>query len=88
MSVRADPTAHNTTPARVGFHYERDWIDGDPFGVGQNTDDANIYVLSADVGLMPGVVLKGDVSYNDSDPGASDPGDETWAGVLAVQLNY
>jgi len=77
-------------PARVGFHYERDWIDGSPPEVlgAVDADDANIYVLSADVGLMPGVVLKGDVSYNDSDPGAIDPGDETWAGVLAVQLNY
>jgi outer membrane protein OmpU len=75
-------------PAQVGFHYERDSIDGDPFGVGEEIDDNNTYVASADVGLMPGVVLKGDVSYSDSDPGALDPGDETWAGVLAVQLSY
>ena len=75
-------------PARVGFHYEHDWVDGDPFGVGEEIDDNNTYVVSADVGLMPGVVLKSDVSYSDSDPGALDPGDETWAGVVAVQLNY
>jgi outer membrane protein OmpU len=78
-------------PARVGFHYERDWIDGTGgfnVPVGTDLDDNNTYVASADVGLMPGVVLKGDVSYTDSDPGALDPGDETWAGVLAVQLNY
>ena len=79
-------------PARVGFHYERDWIDGDPFGLGpvlaDQVDDNNTYVVSADVGLMPGVTLKSDVSYTDSDPGAIDPGDETWAGVVAIQLTY
>jgi outer membrane protein OmpU len=77
-------------PARVGFHYERDWFDGSPpEALGDpDPDDNNTYVVSADVGLLPGVVLKGDVSYSDADPGALDPGDETWAGVLAVQLNY
>jgi outer membrane protein OmpU len=75
-------------PARVGVHWEHDWIDGDPFGIGEEIDDNNTYVVSGDVGLLPGVVLKGDVSYSDSDPGALDPGDETWAGVLAVQLTY
>jgi outer membrane protein OmpU len=75
-------------PARVGVHWEHDWIDGDPFGVGEELDDNNTYVVSADVGLMPGVTLKSDVSYTDSDPGAIDPGDETWAGVVAIQLTY
>jgi outer membrane protein OmpU len=77
-------------PARVGFHYERDWFDGSPpEALGDpDPDDNNTYVVSADVGLLPGVILKSDVSYSDADPGASDPGDSTWAGVLAVQLNY
>ncbi len=52
----------------------------------------NVYVASADVGLMPGVTLKGDVSYNTEDPGKNDsrglnPGD-TWAGIMSVQLDY
>lgn len=48
----------------------------------------NLYVVSADMGLMPGVVLKGDVSYNDEDTGSVPAGQDTWAGVLTVQLNY
>lgn len=48
----------------------------------------NLYVVSADMGLMPGVVLKGDVAYNDEDTGAVPVGSDTWAGVLTLQLNY
>ncbi len=35
-------------------------------------DDENVFVVSGDVGLMPGVTLKGDVSYNTQDPGKND----------------
>jgi len=51
-------------------------------------DDQNVIAVSADVGILPGVVLKGDVSWNSDDTGAKEPGDDTWAGVLTVQLNY
>src|SRR5690606_866521 len=62
-------------------------------------DDNNVFFVSGDVGLMPGVVLKGDVSYATGDPGADDDDfianagsredtDETLAGVLTIQLNY
>jgi outer membrane protein OmpU len=81
--------AYEFGPVGVGFHYEHDWVDGDPFFFsGEDLDDINIYVVSADVGILPGVVVKGDVSYNDADPGADEPGDETWAGVLAIQSDY
>ena len=33
-----------------------------------NADNAQIFVVSGDVGLLPGVTLKGDVSYNTEDP--------------------
>jgi outer membrane protein OmpU len=54
-------------------------------------DEQNFFVVSGDIGLMPGVTLKGDVSYNDSDQfkhdSGTDPGD-TWALVTSVQLDY
>jgi outer membrane protein OmpU len=55
-------------------------------------DTANLFVVSGDVGLMPGVTLKGDVSYNTDDTGANadDPDDteDTVSGVVSVQLDY
>jgi predicted porin len=30
-------------------------------------DDASLFVVSGDVGILPGVTLKGDVSYNNND---------------------
>jgi outer membrane protein OmpU len=60
------------------------WINFNP-DVGTNQ---NVYIVSADMGLFPGVVLKGDVSYNDDNPRALDGPDGTWGGVVSVQLNY
>ena len=41
---------------------------------------------------MPGVTLKGDVTYNTEDPNADDGDpddtDDTIAGVVTVQLDY
>jgi outer membrane protein OmpU len=55
-------------------------------------DTANLFVASADIGLMPGVTLKGDVSYNTEDTGADaddpDDTDDTISGVVTVQLDY
>jgi outer membrane protein OmpU len=64
-------------------------------------EENNVFYVSGDVGLMPGVTLKGDVSYATDDPGADDDDfnnnilvgerndtDETIAGVLTVQLDY
>jgi outer membrane protein OmpU len=55
----------------------------------------NFYVVSGDVGLMPGVTLKGDVSYNSNDPTAGSPSNlnlhdtsSTWSGTVSVQLDY
>jgi len=69
--------------ASVGYTYN----DVDAFD-----DTEHVFVVSGDVGLMPGVTLKGDVSYNTEDPGkddsaGADQGD-TLAGVLSVQLDY
>jgi hypothetical protein len=55
-------------------------------------DTQHVFVVSGDLGLAPGLTLKGDVSYNSEDPGAHDSGgadqDDTIAGVLSVQLDY
>jgi hypothetical protein len=61
-------------------------------------EENNVFYVSGDVGLMPGVTLKGDVSYATDDPAADDDDfvsqfvreetDETVAGVLTVQLDY
>jgi len=79
--------AYGFGPANVSVGYERDWND--------NADDANIFVVSGDLGLLPGVTLKGDVVYNTDDPNkdVNDDGDSidtgsTLAGVVTVQLDY
>jgi outer membrane protein OmpU len=78
--------AYGFGPANVSVGYERDWND--------NADDANIFVVSGDLGILPGVTLKGDGSYNTEDPNKNvfDDGTRssgsTWAGVLTVQLDY
>jgi len=79
--------AYGFGPANVSVGYERDW--------NENIDDANIFVVSGDIGLLPGVTLKGDVSYNTDDPfkDVDDDGDpvdsgSTLGGVLTVQLDY
>jgi hypothetical protein len=67
-------------------------------------NDAHIFVVSGDVGILPGVVLKGDVAYNTDDVGACEGGatecpatsvgavgdnqDDTVGGVVSVQFNY
>jgi outer membrane protein OmpU len=67
-------------------------------------DDSHLFVVSGDVGILPGVTLKGDVSYNNNDLGACEGGvndcpsintaqvadnqDDTWGGVVSVQLDY
>jgi len=51
----------------------------------------NFYVVSGDIGLMPGVTLKADVSYNDEDPFKHDDATNrggTWAVVSSIQLDY
>src|SRR5690606_14850388 len=78
--------AYGFGPANVSVGYERDW--------NEEIDDANIFVVSGDVGLLPGVTLKGDVMYNTDDPNESVNADgtrdtdSTRAGVLTVQLDY
>ena len=69
--------------ASVGYTY------GDVDGL---NDEQHVFVVSGDVGLAPGLKLKGDVSYNTEDPGYDDSAgadqDETLAGVVSVQLDY
>jgi hypothetical protein len=78
--------AYGFGPANVSVGFENDWND--------EADDAQIFVVSGDLGVLPGVTLKGDVSYNTEDPnkrvnddGTTDSGG-TIAGVLSVQLDY
>jgi hypothetical protein len=51
------------------------------------SDAENVYVVSADYGLFPGVTLKGDIAHNDSDPASDDNGGTT-AGVVTIQVDY
>jgi hypothetical protein len=73
-------------PANVSVGYEHDWND--------DADDADIFAVSADLGILPGVTLKGDVTYNTEDPNKNcdDAGDcssgSTIGGVMTVQLDY
>jgi outer membrane protein OmpU len=83
--------------AHVSVGYEYDKFDSD-------LDDSHIFIVSGDVGILPGVVLKGDVTYNSNDPGACEGGaqdcpattvddiannqDDTIGGVASVQFNY
>jgi outer membrane protein OmpU len=54
-------------------------------------DEQNFFVISGDIGLMPGVTLKADASFNDADQfkhdSGQDPGD-TYALVSSIQLDY
>jgi outer membrane protein OmpU len=69
--------------ASVGYTY------GD---VNALNDVQHVFVVSGNVGLAPGLNLKGDVSYNTEDPGKDDSDGakqgNTLAGVLSVQLDY
>jgi len=73
-------------PANVSVGFERDWFD--------DLDDNNIFIVSGDIGILPGVVMKADVSYATDDPfGDSDAdgdpeSDDTLSGVLTVQVSY
>jgi hypothetical protein len=78
--------AYGFGPANVSVGFEQDW--------NKDADDAQIFVVSGDLGVLPGVTLKGDVSYNTedrfkrvNDDGTTDTGG-TIAGVLSVQLDY
>jgi hypothetical protein len=79
--------------ANVGIKYgfgaanvSAGWVIFDPDG----GDTANLFAVSGDVGVLPGVTLKGDVTFNTEDPGADDDGDtdDTLAGVVSIQLDY
>jgi outer membrane protein OmpU len=66
------------------------WNVFDPQG-DTDGDTNHVFVVSGDLGLMPGVTLKGDVSYATDDPGARedpDDPDDTIAGVVTIQLDY
>ncbi len=61
------------------------WFDPD------HGDTQEFFVVSGDVGLMPGVTLKGDVSYNSEDRFKHSSGlnsGDTTSGVVSVQLDY
>jgi outer membrane protein OmpU len=54
-------------------------------------DEQHVFVVSGDVGLAPGLTLKGDVSYNTEDPFADDGAegqDDTISGIVTVQMDY
>lgn len=72
-------------PANVSVGYN--WASFD------NTDNQQVFGVSGDLGILPGVVLKADVTYNTEDPFEDDDDigidtDPTTSGVLTVQLNY
>jgi predicted porin len=55
-------------------------------------DDSNLFVVSGDLGILPGVTLLADAGYNTEDLEARDDGDveqdDTISGVLSIQLDY
>jgi hypothetical protein len=51
-------------------------------------DNQHFVDVGADVGVLPGVVLKADVAWNSNDPGSNTGEDDTLAGLLGVQINY
>jgi outer membrane protein OmpU len=78
--------AYGFGPANVSVGYDRNWNDG--------ASDSNLFAISGDLGLLPGVTLKGDVTYNTDDPNedVSNAGGggngNTVAGVATVQLDF
>jgi outer membrane protein OmpU len=62
------------------------WINFNPDAAA--VPNQNVYIVSADMGIFPGVVVKGDISYNDDNPRAIDGPRSTWGGVVSVQMNY
>jgi predicted porin len=75
--------------ANVSFGYTFNRLDE------EGLDDSHLFVVSGDLGLLPGVTLNADVSYNTEDLGAFKGGangdfdqDDTYGGVLSVQLDY
>jgi predicted porin len=75
--------------ANVSFGYTFNGFDE------EGLDDSHLFVLSGDIGILPGVTLLADVSYNTEDLGAFEGGvngeneqDDTYGGVLSVQLDY
>ncbi len=68
-------------------------IGGGNVSVGFARDDAdaaadveNVYAVSADYAVLPGVTLQGDLTYNDADPAAG--GDDTTVGLVALELKF
>jgi len=51
-------------------------------------EDQNVYAVSGDIGILPGVVLKGDYTYNDETELRDGSFAGTSAGVITVQVNY
>ena len=60
-------------------------------------DDSHLFVLSGNIGLLPGVTLMADVAYNTNDIEAccqivdderENKQSSTWGGVVAIELEY
>jgi predicted porin len=63
----------------------------------QALDDSHLFVLSGNIGLLPGVTLLADVAYNTKDIEAccriedderENKQSSTWGGVLSIELEY
>jgi outer membrane protein OmpU len=61
------------------------------FGDG-DLDDSHLFVVSGDLGLLPGVALLADLAYNTKDLEATSNGiaeqDDTVSGIASLQLDY
>ncbi|MCB1970311.1 MAG: porin [Geminicoccaceae bacterium] len=66
-------------PANVSFNYGSQDVDG------TNADPTN-YVISADIGILPGLALEGDVSFFDRDTGNGN--DDGVTGVTRLSLAF
>jgi hypothetical protein len=55
-------------------------------------EDSHLFVVSGDLGLLPGVTLLADLAYNTEDLEATSNGraeqDDTVSGIASLQLDY
>ncbi|MGF1563507.1 MAG: porin [Geminicoccaceae bacterium] len=65
-------------PANVSFVYQNNDDDGIEFD-----DTANVYIGSADYGILPGVALQTDIQYTDPDNL-----EDFWSGIFQVAMSF
>jgi hypothetical protein len=77
---------YGSAVANVSFGYTFNQFGDD------DLDDSHLFVVSGDLGLLPGVTLLADLAYNTKDLEATSNGvaeqDDTVSGIASLQLDY